>query len=161
VAALDGGILALIHQQPAAAIGKFEAAVISAVQLAQRADRRAPADLEDSSRACDAFALCETQLWPIPVLPSGTALLLEAATTCAVACFRAGAGTAGVALLEAIVRTAPARHVASADVTVTLAALYDATRDAMTAALGKRVLQAVAAKYGLRHTEPAAFRLST
>lgn len=173
VSSLDDGILSLIHQQPAAAVGKFEAAAMAAVALARAGSgscsdsgstagrARAPSFPEESTVAVDAFALSETQAWPIPVIPSGTMLLLEAATTCAVACFRSGAGANGVALLEALVRTDPARHVSSADVPVTLAALYDATRDAMSAALGKRVLQGVAVKYGLRHLNPPVFRLST
>jgi hypothetical protein len=168
VLAQDDGIFSLIRQKPTEAVGAFEAAVIAARALVARAGAAggdgasgAAGGSSQCAASTDAYAALSSTLQPVPVLPSPVGLLLEACVSCAVACARCGAGSAGagVALLEALVRSDPARHT-SAEVTIALAALYDATRDATGAAIGKRVLAAAAARYGVRHLEAGAFRLT-
>lgn len=64
-----------------------------------------------------------------------------------------------IGLLEACVRSSPSALL-KPSLTLALTGLIESNRDAMLAALAKRVLQAVGNRYGCSHLEPAAFRLT-
>lgn len=99
------------------------------------------------------------------VLPSLADVAAAAAMSLSAPLTRLGAGTARSAhhqaaalALDALVRSAPAALL-RADTAGVLCGLYEAAVDAAAAARAKRVLQAVAARYGLTHLAPSSFLL--
>ena len=91
------------------------------------------------------------------VVESGRYTKHEHLLTLGAALLDAGA-TPGSSLLEALVRSCPAVCLRAA-LASALTGLYDAGRDAMAAAAGKRLLAALAHAYGLGHLDRADFRI--
>ena len=73
---------------------------------------------------------------------------------------RSAQSQAAALALDALVRSAPALLL-RADTASVLCGLYEAASDAAAAARAKRILQAVAARYGLAHLPPSSFLLMT